>query len=233
MKTNRLTPLLLLFALTLTGCHALFFTIAAITKGTDSPPKHDILLKGEKRVAVVPRSMYSNAYELQNAPQEIARHVNVLLDENIRHNNRPNYRNNKLHVIDQSKVETWLDNRNNDFDSFVEAGKDKNINADIVIGFDIVGIQIRDPQNVYLIQGKCKVQVKAIECATGKVLATETLTIIDPPSSPINGGPQVEPAFRAQFMQVIAQQIAALFHHHDPHKLRRIDADNLEMHRLN
>jgi hypothetical protein len=216
--------LFLLLTLMLTGCQSALFTLLAITKGTDSPPKYDVLLKGDKRVAVVPRSIYSNAYELQNAPQEIARQVNILLDDNVR--------NKKLKVVEQPKVEAWLDNCNSNFDSFVEVGKDKNIKADIVIGFDILGIQVRDPQNPYLIQGKCKVQVKAIECATGKVLASETLEIVDPPNSPINGGPEVEPAFRVQFMQVIAQQIAALFHHHDPNKLRRIDADNLEMHRV-
>jgi hypothetical protein len=82
------------------------------------------------------------------------------------------------------------------------------------------------------VQGKCQVEVKAVDCETGKVLASETLSIIDPPSTPISGGPQVEAQFRPQFLQVIAQQIAALFHHHDQHKINRIDADNLEMHRL-
>jgi hypothetical protein len=161
---------------------------------------------------------------LQNAPQEIARHVNVLLDEKVR--------NKKLKVVEQSKVEAWLDNCNNDFDSFAEVGKDKSINADIVIGFDIIGFQIRDPHDPYLVQGKCDVQIKAVDCATGKVLATETLSIVDPPSMPIPGGPNVEPQFRRQFIQAVAQYIAALFHHHDPHKIRRIDADSLDMHRL-
>ena len=225
--------LLLLFALTLAGCQALLFTGAAIFVGTHTKPDHDILLKGEKRLAIVPRSMYSNAYELQNAPREIARHVNSLLDENIRNNDRPNYRNKKLTIVEQSKVEAWLDNCNNDFESFVEVGRDKSIKADIVIGFDIIGIQVRDPQNPYLVQGKCQVHVKAIEVATGKVLASESLMIVDPPNMPLDaaGRPGLEHQFRAQFVQTIAQQIAALFHYYDKNKLQRIDADNLEMHR--
>ena len=219
------TLLLLLLVLTAVGCQSALVTALVLINGTDVAPKYDILLKGDKRVAVVPRAVYSNAYELQNAPREIARLVSASLDENVR--------NKKLKVVEQSKVEAWLDNCNNDFDSFAEVGKDKSIKADIVIGFDVLLFQIRDPQNAYLIQGKCQVQVKAIECATGKVLTSDTLTIVDPPSMPIHGGPYMESQFRPQFVQVVAQRIAALFHHYDAKKIQRFDADNLEMHRLN
>ena len=221
---KKIVPLLLLLALMLAGCQSAIFTAVYLLKGRDEPPKYDILLKGEKRVAVVPRSIYSNSFELQNAPREIARHVNSLLDENCQ--------NKKLKVVEQSKVESWLDNCNNDFETFLEVGKDKSINADVVIGFDIIGFQIRDPQNASLLQGRCLVEVKAIECATGKILASETLTIIDPPSMPLDNNPRKEPVFRSQFIGVIAKQIAALFHPHDPNKLQRMDADNLEMHRI-
>ena len=221
---KKLAPLLLLLVLTLTGCQSISFTLAYLFIGPDVKPKHEILLTGDKRVAVVPRSVYFNSFEVQNAPQEIARQVNALLDDNVK--------NKKLRVVDQSKVEAWLDNCNNDFDTFAEVGRDKSINADIVIGFDIISFQIRDPQNPYLVQGKCQVEVKAVDCATGKVVVSETLSIVDPPSTPISGGPHVEAQFRPQFIHVIAQQIAALFHHHNQHKIRRIDADNLEMHRL-
>jgi len=225
MSMRKIVPLFLLLVLMLAGCQSTIFTALYLIKGSDVPPKYDILLKGEKRVAVVPRSAYSNPLELQNAPREIARYVNRLLDENVQ--------NKKLRVVEQPKVETWLDDCNNDFDTFREAGSDKSINADIVIGFNIIGFQIRDPQNASLLQGKCQVEVKAIECATGKVLASETLMIVDPPSVPLHvDNPRVEPQFRTQFMGVVAQQIAALFHHHDPNKLQRMDVDNLEMHRI-
>ena len=217
---KKLAPLLLLLGLTAVGCQSGLFTLLYVLNGSDVAPKYDILLKGEKRVAVVPRSVYSNSFELQNAPREIARHVNVLLDENVK--------NKKLRVVEQPKVETWLENVNNDFDTFLEVGRDKSINADIVIGFDIIEFRIRDPLNASLIQGKCIVEVRAIDCETGKILASETLTIVDPPSIPLPNNPRLEPQFRAQFIAVVAQQIAALFHHHDPQRLRRIDADNLE-----
>ena len=220
----RRVTLLLLLVLTLAGCESLLVTSLLLIKGPDTEPEFDFLLKGEQRVAVVPRSVYSNAYELQNAPLEIARHVNSLLDD------KDKTKNKKLKIVEQSKIEAWLDNCNNDFDSFAEVGRDKSIKADVVIGFDIVEFQIRDPQNAYLVQGRCQVQVTAVECASGKVLALKDLTIIDPPSMPISGGPAVEAQFRPLFVQVVAQQIASLFRYHNPNKDRRIDADSLGLH---
>ena len=220
---KKLIPLLLLLILTLAGCQFLYTGLVLIT-GTDRPPKHNILSKGEKRVAVVPRSVYTNSLELQNAPREIARHINRLLDDNVK--------NKKLRVVEQAKVEAWLDHHGNDFDNFLEVGRDRSIQADIVIGFDIIEFRIRDPLNASLLQGHCKVEVRAIDCATGKTLASETLVIIDPPSMPLPSNPQMASQFRPQFISVVAQQIAALFHHHNPHKTQRMDVDNLEMHRI-
>jgi len=221
---KKITPLFLLLALMVVGCQSALFTAFYVLQGRDEPPKYDILSRGEIRVAVVPRSMFSNAFELQNAPREIARQVNFLLDENVR--------NRKLRVVEQSRVEAWLDDVNNHFDTFLEVGRDRSINADIVIGIDIIEFRIRDPQNPSLIQGRCLVQVQAFETATGRMVASDTLTIIDPPNMPLHGNPRMEPQFRAQFVTVVAQQVAALFHHHDPNRLRRMDVDNLEMHRV-
>lgn len=224
---------LLLLGLTVIGCQSALLTGMLLIKGEEQRPKYDLLLSGEKRVVVVARSVFSNSYELQNAPREIARHVSLSLEENIKNHVRLNMRNKKLEIVDQAKVEAWLDNCNNDFETFGEIGKDPSIKADIVIGIDIVGFQIRDPGNPALVQGKCQAQVQAIECASGKVLASEDMMIVDPPVMPLSGGPGMEPQFRRQFIQtVIPSQIASLFCYHDPNKVRRIDADNLEMHRL-
>lgn len=72
-------------------------------------------------------------------------------------------------------------------------------------------------------------QVQAIEVASGKILANEVLTIVDPPSAPISAGPGSDTMFRPQFINVVATQVALLFHPHDPNRTQRIDADNLEM----
>jgi len=224
---KKLVPLLLLLVLMLTGCQTGLFTILWVLRGDDEPPKYDILLKGEKRVAVVPRSVYSNSLELRNAPREIAQHIHSILD------NPKVVKNKKLRFVEQSKVESWLDHANNNFDTFLEVGRDKSIQADVVIGFDIIEFQIRDPLNASLIQGRCVVEVRAVDCATGKIEASETLTIVDPPSMPLHNNPRLEPVFRTQFIGVVAEQIAMLFYPHNPNRKRRIDADALEMQRIN
>lgn len=219
-----LFSLLFLGTLIVAGCQQALLTALVLVNGTDEKPKYDILLKGEKRVAVVCRSMASNPYDVQNAPREISRQVSKLIDLNVR--------NKKLKVVEPVKIETWLDNCNNDFDNFLEIGRDKTINADFVIGIEIRGFQMRDPHSPYLVQGKCQVNVKVVDCSNGEVLVSEDVMIIDPPNLPLSGGPGMETAFRPRFIQVVAEQIALLFHHHDPHKSKRIDADNLDMHRL-
>ncbi|MDR2440695.1 MAG: hypothetical protein LBE12_15140 [Planctomycetaceae bacterium] len=218
-----LLGLLIFLTLSIFGCQQALLTALVLVNGTDVKPKYDILLKGEKRVAVVCRSIVSNPYDVQNAPREISRQICKLIDLNVR--------NKKLKIIEPVKIETWLDNCNNDFDNFLEIGRDKTINADIVIGIEIRGFQLRDSHSPYMVQGKCQAHVKAIDCSNGEVLVSEEMMIIDPPNSAMSGGPGLEAAFRPRFIQVVAEQIAILFHHHDPHKTR-IDADNLDMHRL-
>ena len=163
---------------------------------------------------------------MQNVSREIAWCVNFLLDENVR--------NKRLTIIEQSKVEAWLDNANNDFD-ILEVGRDKSIRADIVMGFDILEFRIHDPQNASLLQGRCEVHVQAIDCATGEILATETLTIIDPPNMPLlASSSEMESHFHTQFIKkVVAEYIGRLFYHHDKYGMGRVDAADLEMHRLN
>lgn len=227
IRARILTSLGLLFLAILAapGCQSALLTAIVLIKGTDVKPKHEILLKGEKRVAVVCRSMVSNQYEIQNAPREIARQLGYVLDKNCR--------NRKLQIVDAEKIEAWLDDCNNDFDTFLEVGRAKKIDADIVIGIDIMGFQLRDPRSHYQIQGKCQAQIRAYDCKTGEILARESVMITDPPDGPIPAGNAgVEAAFRPAFIQVVAQQIGNLFSYHDPHKARRMQSDTLDMHRL-
>ena len=213
-----LSALLLLFV---PGCQQALLTALVLVKGTDVKPKHEFLLKGEKRVAVVCRSMAANQYEIQNAPREIAKHVSEILDERVT--------NRKLSVVEPTKVEAWLDNCDNDFDTFLEIGQDKKINADIIIGIELYGFQIRDRRSPYQVWGKCHANVKVFDCKDGKILASEDVIVTDPPNMPISGGPGLESAFRPQFIRVVAEQISVLFHPHDPNEARRMDAHNLDM----
>ncbi|GHT27208.1 hypothetical protein FACS18942_06130 [Planctomycetales bacterium] len=216
----------ILLCASFTGCQSGLFTVLYLLKGNEVKPKYEILLKGEKRVAVVCKCLATNYSDIQNAPREIAHQVSGSLDKNVQ--------NKKLKIVDTEKIDAWLDDCNNDFDSFVEVGKAKGIDADIVIGIEILGFQLRDPKSHYLLQGKCQAVVRAYDCKTGECLVTERLSVVDPPNTPISAGSAgVELAFRPQFITVVSQQIAVLFHQHDPNRSRRIDADNLQMQTMN
>ena len=221
-----LCGIIALLCLSFAGCQSGLFTILYFLKGNEVKPKHEILLKGEKRVAVVCKCFATNYSDIQNAPREIARQVSGLLDQNVH--------NKKLKVVDSGKIDQWLDDCNNDFESFVDVGKVKGIDADIVIGIEIYGFQLRDPKSHYLLQGKCEAVVRAYDCKTGEsLMPPERLTVVDPPNTPISAGSAgIELAFRPQFITVVAQQIAVLFHHHNPNTSRRMDADNMKMHTM-
>ena len=195
-----------------------------LIRGTDVKPKHDILLNGNIRVAVASRSMVANQLDGQAVARGIARDLSLLLASNNK--------NKKLKVVESERIDDWLDNANNDFESFLEIGRDKSINADIVIGLELEGFQVRDPGSPHLIQGKCRVRVKAWDCQTGKILVSEPVEVTDPPNMPIPGGVTTEAVFKPRFVRVVAEQISYLFCHHNPHDAKRMDADSIGMVRL-
>ena len=210
--------------LALCGCQGALLTAIVMVKGTDVDPLFTFLLKGDKKVAVVCRSMAANQYETMNVPRDLARRVGEVI-----HNKT---KNKKLKVVEATKIDAWLDNCDNVFNDFLEVGRAKTIDADYVIGIELVGYQLRDPYSPHLLQGKARLQVRGIDCKTGEVVANKTLDITYPPNVPMTAGPGVDQAFRGQFIQVVSEQVAILFINHDPHKSKPIDADTLEMHRL-
>jgi hypothetical protein len=203
------------------GCTGLMTTAAVMIKGTDTEPKFDFLLKDAHKVAVVCRSVAPDQYQNETVPREIAREVTDLLDLNIK--------NKKLSFVDPAKIEKWLDEADNTFTNFDEIGKAKGIDADIVIGIELQDFRIHEPQSHLMFKGQAYLQVRAIDCKTGKVLAKDTLQITDPPNTPIPPGRVTDSVFRAQFVKVVSQQIAILFHPYDVNKMKRIDADSLHM----
>ena len=208
----------------LCGCQGPLLTLLVLFKGTDVEPPYTFLLKGDKKVAVVCRSMAANQHETMNVPRDLARRVGDTIHTKTK--------NRKLKVVESTKIDAWLDNCDNVFSDFLEVGRDKTIAADYVIGIELVGYQLRDAHSPHLLQGKARLQVRAFDCETGEVVANKTLDIVYPPNVPMTAGPGVDQEFRAQFIRIVSEQVAILFVHHDPHKSKPIDADTLELHRL-
>ena len=190
-------------------------------KGTDVDPPCTILLKGDKKVAVVCRSMAADQLATQNVPRDLARQIGDMIHERVR--------NKKLKVIEATKVDAWLDNCDNVFSDFLEIGRDPSISADYVIGIDLVGFRLRDPHSPHLLQGKARLQVRVFDCKTGEVVANNPVEVTYPPNVPTPTGPGLEQPFRAHFLRTISEQVAILFVPHDPHKTRPMDANTLEL----
>ncbi len=217
--------LLALGTLLLPGCQAVAGLVYLIN-GKDVKPEFMFLTeKGPKTVAVVCRSLSANQYETQNVPRAIAKQVGDNLHAKVR--------NKKLKVVEATQVDAWLDNCDNIFNDFLEVGRAKSIDADYVIGIELLGFQLRDSHSPHLLQGKARMQVRAFDCKSGEMVANKTVNVVYPPSLPIPAGPGVDQPFKDQFVQIVSSQIALLFHHHDPNTASPIDADALELHRLN
>ncbi|MDR1054222.1 MAG: hypothetical protein LBL39_08600 [Planctomycetaceae bacterium] len=206
------------------GCQNVLFTALVLVKGTDVPPECEILTKAKKetRVAVVCYSVAASQYEVQNAPRIIGKQVSKLIEDNCA--------NRSIRMVDPVKVDSWLDNCGNEVDDVLNIGKDPTINADIVIGIEIIDFQTRDQKSHFQIQGKCMMRILAKDCKTGEILYSQSLNVVDPPDVPIQGGGAgTEAAFRPKFIKTVSEQVAYKFHPHDQHKARRIQADSMDM----
>lgn len=204
------------------GCKGPLVTAMALFKGDNpDPPEFPFLVKGEKTVAVVCRSMVANQLETQNVPRDLTRRVGELIHHKTK--------NKKLKVVESTKVNAWLDNCDNIFNDFLEVGRDKSIAADYVIGIELVGFQLRDPHSPHLIQGRTRLQVRLFDCESGEVVANKAVDVVFPPNLPITAGPGIDQPFRNQFIQVVSEQVAILFVHHDKHKSKTMDADVLDL----
>ena len=216
-----LSPFCLIFLL-LCGCQGPLLTLMVLLKGTDVEPPCTVLLKGDKKVAVVCRSMAADQLATQNVPRDLARQIGDMIHARTK--------NKKLKVVEATKVDAWLDNCDNVFSDFLEVGRDPSIAADYVIGIDLVGFRLRDSHSPHLLQGRAQLQVRAFDCKTGEVVTNRTVEVTYPPNVPMTAGPGVEQPFRTQFLHTVSEQVAILFVPYDPHKTRPMDANTLELH---
>jgi len=203
------------------SCQSGLFTLAYLIKGQNVDPEYKILLKGNKRVVVVCRSLAANQFQGETVPRDLTRKVSQNLRENLKKKNK------KLEVVDYRKVEKWLDDSSQVFEEFTEIGA--ALKADIVIGIELQSFQVQE--NPSTMQGKARLTVKTYDMETGDLIAQKMMTIVDPPHVPISISDRSSlPQFQLHFVDLISRQVAALYHPHDPKKIYRIDSDSLGFH---
>ena len=187
-------------ALPLCGCQSLLVTALYLFKGNEVDPEF-AELKG-KKVAVVCRPMVALQYRNSSVARELAQQITALLEKNVP----------KIHVVDQRKVNKWLDE--NTWDEYHEVGK--GVKAEMVVGVDLEGFSIYSGQTVY--QGRANAVVAVYDCQQGgkKVFEKTLPQSIYPPSAPIPAADRLEGDFRREFVGVLADQIARHFYAHEP-----------------
>jgi hypothetical protein len=183
------------------GCRSVMTTAAILIWGTDVDPDFKDL-KG-KKVAVVCRPLVMLQYRDSNAGRDLAQQVSLLLQKQVP----------KIQTVDQRKVTKWTDE--NTWEEYTEVGK--AMKADMVVGIDLESFTIFQGQTLY--QGKADATIKVYDCQNGGKLVFEK-TIpqsIYPPNAGIAASERTEAAFRREFLEVLADQIARHFYAHDPH----------------
>ncbi len=194
-----LAATLLLTLVAAAGCQASLATAMWLIKGPNIPAEYDQM--EEKKVAVVCRALDFSSFNYANVPKELSRQVSVLVGTNVP----------KIEIIDQRKVDEWMDN--NMWDDYVEVGR--ALDADVVLGLDLEQFSIYESQTLY--RGKANVTMKLYDCESGKALVDKPLPqVIYPPNAAKATSDLQESAFRREFLANMADQIGRHFYPHDP-----------------
>ncbi len=190
---------LLLALLAATGCQATLATAMWLIKGPNVSAEFDHM-EG-KKVAVVCRSLDFSNFNFPNAPKDLSRHVSTLLGANVP----------KIKIIDQRKVDEWMDN--NTWDDYVEVGR--ALDADLVLGLDLEQFSIYESQTLY--RGKANVTIKLYDCESGNLLVNRPLPqSVYPPNTAKETFQMQDSAFLREFLANLADQIGRHFYSHDP-----------------
>ncbi|NQU25336.1 MAG: hypothetical protein HQ567_28970 [Candidatus Nealsonbacteria bacterium] len=185
------------------GCRSLFFVPLYLLRGNDIPAEYEGLKK--KKVAVVCQSVVMMSMGEQfGAPAELARELNRKLAEGVP----------KIRMVDQQKVEAWIDEgggMGGDFD-YTELGRD--LGAEMVVVVELEGFSLE--QSTVLYQGKADVQFTVYDMADGKVTFDKPMPqVVHPPNSGVEKSATREVEFRREFIGVLADRIGRHFYAHD------------------
>ncbi len=199
--SSRLCLAVVITSLTVTagGCTSVLATGVWLIKGPNVDAEFDVLR--EKKVAVVCRPMDFSQYRNPTVPKDIARDVGKLVQKHVP----------KIEVIDQRKVEEWMDN--NSWEEYVEVGK--ALDADLVMGIDLESFSIYEAQTLY--KGRANVNLIVVDCKTGRTVVEKPLPqSIYPPNSVRQTDEIQEAELRREFVGILTDQIARHFYAHDP-----------------
>ncbi len=184
--------------LTAAGCMGPLLTGMYLFGAGDVKAKYTGLKK--KKVVVVCHPITDLQYSNMSAVNEISRQIGLKLKANV----------SSLTLVDSQDVDRWMDE--NQWEDAVEIGR--AFKADKVVLVELENFSVLLGQTLY--QGKANYVLKVIDCKTGDIDFEVTPNPVSwPANSAIPTQDKPENKFRAQFIGVVADQIARHFYAYD------------------
>lgn len=190
----------LALAAPLVGCTKLLNTVVYLARGTDTPAECNDLK--DKKVVVVCRPLTELSLSATSAPAELAAEVGRQLKAHLKR---------RIEIVRPEDLAAWTDE--NGIDDYAEIGR--NLNADMVLGIDMMNFNILLGQT--LLQGKSQVKVAVYDMQQdGEIIFQKSLPqVIFPENHGIPAQDKPEDEFRLQYIRVLADEIGSLFYAHD------------------
>ncbi len=182
-----------------TGCRDLITTSYLMLRGFQTPAEFPGLK--EKTVAVVCRSPRSVNPDQEIAVRQIPARVGNLLSMNGK----------EINVIDQQKIERWIDE--NGIDRFTDVGQ--ALDADLVVGIELEDYSLYRSSSIF--QGKATIRIRVYDIENGNKLVFDAPTqqIDYPNGSGYTTSEIARPEFNNMFIDVIAEKVGINFYDHD------------------
>lgn len=205
-----LTALAAVVMVSTTGClHSILATGIYLFQGGDVVPAECHALEGQ-RVVVVCRPPSSHEYRHAGAARDIGKRVSQLLKENVP----------KIDVVSPAEVDNWIDEQ--DWDNFKDLGR--AVKATRIVYIELDTFDLYKGSTLY--QGDTEVNVTVYDMTQkgDSVWERHLGQILFPRNSGIPAADKPVQRFQAQFVGVVAQQVAVHFYKHDPNVTFALDA---------
>jgi len=211
LPTDRLFGLLLcgLLLVSSSGCPAMLATGIYVLQGGNMVPAECDALRG-KRVVVMCRPPSSHEYRHAGASRAISQRVSELLVKNVK----------GIDVVNPREVDNWVDESDwGDFRELAEA-----VRADLVVHIVLDDFELYKGKTLY--QGRADVTVSVYDMLDHSRLVWERQLgeLLYPTNSGIPAQDKPVQQFEAEFVGIVADQIAMNFYRHDPTAAFAMDA---------
>lgn len=192
------------------GCfQSILATGIYLWQGGNVVPAECRALEGQ-RVVVVCRPPSSHEYRHAGAARDIGKRVSQLLKENVP----------KIDVVSPTEVDNWIDEQ--DWDNFKDLGR--AVKATRIVYIELDAFDLYKGSTLY--QGDTDVKITVFDMTQkGENIWERQLgQILFPRNSGIPAVDKPVQEFQAQFVGIVAQEVAMHFYKHDPNVTFALDA---------